>query len=407
MTHILLISRCPPYPLHLGDRLIIWHLARELSRRGHILDLLAYTQFASDYQEIEQYQPYFRQIQLIDEPMRTPLDYLKRIILPSARFPHNAESAWSAAMWQAIEKQLAQNHYDVIHVFGGVQVYEFFHLLRDYPTIITPYESFSLYLKRAIEQHGGLRNRINRFIARQVESWMYTPYGCTVVLTEQDKTELLGINPSLVVEVIPNGIDLDFFRMEEREREKATLLFVGNYEYEPNRDAAILLAQTIFPAIQQQIPDVRLQIVGNAPPPELQVLASDAITVTGRVVDMRPYLAQATVFVCPLRVGAGIKNKVLEALAMGIPTVATPISLDGIAVKHDESILVANIDSIASETVRLLRDRALQVKLAQNGYNSIKANYSWSGVADSYLMLYNRATENHGRTHRFATTMKP
>ncbi|MDQ7035855.1 MAG: glycosyltransferase family 4 protein, partial [Anaerolineae bacterium] len=381
MTKILLISRCPPYPLHLGDRLIIWHLARELSQRGHTLDLLAYTQFESDHPEIEYYQQFFRRIQLLDEPKRTQLDYLKRLLLPRLRFPQTQQQAWSSDMWQAIENNfLAHNDYDIVHIFGGVQVYEFAHLLQHVPTIITPYESYSLYLKRAIDQHGGILNRINRFVARQYEKWMFAPYAVTVVLTEQDREELLAINPALAVEVIPNGIDLDFFQMESRERDEATLLFVGNYDYEPNRDAARLLAETIFPAIQQQVPAAKLQIVGNAPPPELQAFASVHIDITGRVADVRPYLSQATVFVCPLRVGAGIKNKVLEALAMGLPTVATPLSVDGIAVEHNDSVLVAPIDNIASETVRLLRDRPLQTQLSQSGQRVITTQYSWSSV---------------------------
>ena len=388
MTKILLISRCPPYPLHLGDRLIIWHLARELSQRGHTLDLLAYAQFASDHQEIENYEAYFRHIQLFDEPKRSQLDYLRRMLIQSARFPKSANQAWSGTMWQAIASQIAQNSYDVVHVFGGVQVYEFAHLLRDYPTIITPYESYSLYLKRAIEQHGDLMNCINRVVARQFERWMFTPYDVTVVLTEQDKAELLDINPSLNIEVIPNGIDLDFFTGEEVERDAATVLFVGNYDYPPNLDAAMVLANEIFPQIQAQIPDAKLQIVGNAPPPELQAFASDAIDITGRVADVRPYLAQATAFVCPLRVGAGIKNKVLEALAMGLPTVATPLSVDGIAVTHDESVIVADIENMATETVRLMQNRDLQTRLSQAGRRIIEAHYSWASVAERYLELY-------------------
>ena len=388
MTHILFISRCPPYPLHLGDRLILWHLARELSQRGHTLDLIAYTQFENDYSEIEHYQPFFRQIHLYDEPQRTPLDYLRRVLFPHRRFPQSAEGAWSQAMWHTIENAITQNPYDAIHVFGGVQVYEFAHLLRGHHTIITPYEAYSLYLKRAIVQHGGLWNRLNRSMARQFEKWMFTPYAKTVVLTEPDKAELLDINPTLPVEVIPNGIDLQYFQHQPRERDAATLLFVGNYEYEPNRDAALLLAQTIFPAIQQQIPRVRLQIVGNAPPPELQALAADTIEITGRVADVRPYLAQATVFVCPLRVGAGIKNKVLESLAMGLPTVATPLSVDGIAVQNGESVLVATLEDMADATVRLLRDKDLQDTLSRNGRTVIEAQYSWSSVAERYLNLY-------------------
>ena len=389
MTRILFISRCPPYPLHLGDRLILWHLARELSKRGHTLDLIAYTQFESDYNEIEYYQPFFRQIHLSDEPQRTPVDYLRRVLFPHRRFPQTAEGAWSASMWRTIETAITQNPYDAIHVFGGVQVYEFAHLLREHHTIITPYESYSLYLKRAIMQHGGLRNRLNRSMARQFEKWMFIPYAKTVVLTKQDKAELLDINPALPVEVIPNGIDLEYFQHQSRERDAATLLFVGNYEYEPNRDAALLLAQTIFPTIQQHIPDARLQIVGNAPPPELQALASDTIEVTGRVADVRPYLAQATVFVCPLRVGAGIKNKVLESLAMGLPTVATPLSVDGIAVQNGQRVLVTTIENMADATVRVLRDRALQGTLSQNGRAVIEGHYSWSSVAKRYLDLYN------------------
>ena len=99
MTHVLLISRCPPYPLHLGDRLIVWHLARELAQRGHTLDLLAYAQFASDYHEIDTYRPYFRHIELFDEPKRTPWNYFQRMLLLHTRFPRTAGSAWSAAMY--------------------------------------------------------------------------------------------------------------------------------------------------------------------------------------------------------------------------------------------------------------------------------------------------------------------
>src|SRR5512134_1462541 len=99
MTHILLISRCPPYPLHLGDRLIIWHLARELSQRGHTLDLLAYTQLPTDAGEQQHYQPFFRHIALFPEPRRTIRDYLQRLIFPARRFPRSADQAWSPEMW--------------------------------------------------------------------------------------------------------------------------------------------------------------------------------------------------------------------------------------------------------------------------------------------------------------------
>lgn len=386
---LLLMSRCPPYPLHLGDRLIIWHLARELSQRGYEIDLIAFAQFASDHDEIHHYRQYFKQVTLIDETPRSPIQLLQRALLPFSRFPTNAKQAWSGAMWDAIEQHLRQYEYDLVHSFGGVQVYEFAHLLRDYPHLITPYESFSLYLQRAVQQTGIIITRLQHTMAQQYEHWMYTPYPRVVVLTEQDRAELLRLNPRYTVDVIPNGVDLDFFTVDAtQERDAYTLLFVGNYEYTPNLDAALFLANDIMPHITRAIPDAQLQLVGNAPPPELQAYQSDSINVTGRVPDVRPYLAQCGVFVCPLRIGAGIKNKVLESLAMAAPTVATPLSVDGIAVQNGESIIIADEIDFAQATIALLRDAPLRQKLAHNGRAIIEQQYSWSSVVDRYQRLY-------------------
>lgn len=390
MKRLLLISRCPPYPIHLGDRLIIWHLARELARRGYAIDLIAFAQRASDWDEIDAYRAHFQQVTLLEEPARTPLMYLRRALLRHERYPQDADQAWAGNLWQAVAQHLAAQSYDVVHVFGGVQVYEIAPLLADQAALITPYESFSLYLQRLLQQEGGVTHWVNYRMARHYESWLYDRYSDIVVLTEIDKAELLRLNPALTVHVIPNGIDLDYFTggPDIDARDPATLLFIGNYDYPPNVDAAQFLAYDVMPIVREALPSARLQLVGNAPPPALQTLNLKHIEVTGRVPDVRPYLAQATAFAAPLRVGAGLKNKVLEALAMHIPTVATPISVDGIDVTHDESVLVASPALFAGAAVRLLRDRLLQRKLARNGRAIIEARYSWERVADQYEALY-------------------
>ncbi len=388
MKTILLISRCPPYPLHLGDRLIIWHLARELQQRGYVIDLLAFANRPEDHAEIDNYRALFRQVMLIDESPRSQISYLRRVLLPGSRFPMQAGQSWSPAMWQAIEQHVQQNQYDLVHFFGGVQVYEYRHAVGDLPAIIVPYESYSLYLRRLIAAGGGMMNRIQYHVARHFESWMFAPYARTVVVSEKDRDELLDINPALPVDVIPNGIDLDYFQPQPMERDEVTLLFTGNYEYEPNVDAALRLAQNILPQVQARIPTAKLWLVGNAPTPTMQALASDTIEVTGRVPDVRPYLAQATMFVSPLRLGAGIKNKVLEALAMGCPLVATPLSVDGVAVTHDHDALIADDDELVEQIVRLLRDADLQQKLSANGRELIEKRYNWSHVVDRYVALY-------------------
>lgn len=388
MKQILLISRCPPYPIHLGDRLIIWHLARELSRQGWVIDLLAFAERPEDWHEQAHYAPFFREITLIPAPQRSPISYAKRLLWPPSRFPQNAAQSGSAAMWEAISTQRERHTYDVIHLFGGIQVYEYAAALGQVPALITPYESYSLYLRRALENGGGLPVRLQRHIARHYESWMFSPYLQTVVVSDKDRDELLGLNPQLPVQVIPNGIDLEYFQPQAQTRDSATLLFVGNYEYPPNIDAALFLAEHILPAVRTEIPNAKLQLVGNAPPPALQALHGDSINVTGRVPDVRPYLAQATAFASPLRLGAGIKNKVLEALAMGTPVIASPISVDGIAVTPEHTALVAAPDAFVPAVLRLLRDSALQTKLAEAGPRVVAERYSWTGVAAQYAALY-------------------
>ncbi len=392
MRRILLISRCPPYPLYLGDRLIIWHLMRELEARHYEIDLLAFSDRPEDAAEIDQYDGYFGEVRLFPLPVNRQATYIQRILLPSARFPRRAEQASSPAMWQAIQQQIANNSYDLVHVFGGVQVYEYFHALGNLPTLITPYESYSLYLRRVLENSSGNVNRMAQTLqlrlAQQFESWMFAPYQQVVVLSDQDRDALHELNPALKITVIPNGIDLYNFRLPKVRKRAKALLFVGNYDYAPNADAALLLAQEILPQVRQQEPDVKLWLVGNAPTAAMQALASDHIKVTGRVPDVRPYLARASAFVCPLRFGAGIKNKVLEALALSLPVVATPLSVDGIHVQHEESVLIADVDTFAAAVIRLLRDAPLQQMLSAQGRSLIEREYSWSQVAQHYIALY-------------------
>lgn len=387
MKAILLVSRCPPYPLHLGDRLIIWHLARELSRRGYVIDLLALYDRDDDLEQVDQYRACFRHIALYREPARASIAYLRRLFDRSTRFAQSAERSFCPPLWRAIADNLSRHAYDLVHCFGSVSVYEFYPLFADSPNVITPYESHALYLQSAAAQ-GQWSARLRLPLVRRFERFMFTPFDRTVVISAADRSLLLDLNPALNIEVIPNGIERARFRPSDVERDACTLLFVGNYEYAPNQDAARILAELVLPRVRQRRPEARLQLVGANPPGWLRHLESDHIEVSGRVPDVAPYLARATVFVCPLRIGAGLKNKVLEALAMGIPVVATPLSVDGINVRDGESAQIAEIDDITAKTIELLGDAALCARLSRGGRTLIEAQYSWERTASSYERLY-------------------
>lgn len=388
---VLVISRCPPYPLYLGDRLILYHLARELTQLGVTLDLIAIADRAEDWTSTEQqaYASYFDEVRLFAPVARPSLELMCRALIPSMRFPKQAETAFMREMWCAIEEQLTQHDYDCVQVFGGIAVYEFKHALSGLPALITPYESYALFTERVIQQKHGVDRWIAfgiHQLAKHFERWMFTPYDAVTVLTEADRAMLLHVQPRLKVRVIPNGIDLAHYSLTQTEREPATLLFIGNYEYAPNVDAALWLIEAIFPRIQRQQPNAKLWLVGNAPPAELLACANESINVTGRVPDVRDYYQRATVFICPLRVGAGIKNKVLEAMASKLPVVATRLSVDGIDAQHGETFFIADsAEGIAQHALDLLQDESLRQQVAENARALIVERYSWRSVAEQYL----------------------
>ncbi|MBI5957623.1 MAG: glycosyltransferase [Chloroflexi bacterium] len=400
---ILLISRCPPFPLYRGDRLIPYHLARELSSRLHLIDLLAFYDSPSDIAEVPRYERIFRSVKLIREPHRPTLDYLRRARNPNARFPRTAEQSWSPEMWNAIQMTLQSKNYDVVHAFGGVQVYEYLPLIRQIPNVIVPYESYSLWLERALEKETGIVQRwfknIEYRMASQYESWMFDGYDRTVMLAEPDAHALKALNPRVPVVIIPNGVDMDYFGSTGYEPPDPVLMFIGNYDYQPNLDAALRLVRTIFPQIKAAVPQARLYVVGGNPPPELCAYASDSVEITGRVPDTRPYFEFSMIFISPLRMGAGIKNKVLEAMAMETPVVATPLSCDGIPVVNGQHVILGHTDEeLVNGVFQLLRDPRLRLRLRRYGKQLVEQNFTWQRVASQYEDLYNQVIrERHER----------
>jgi glycosyltransferase involved in cell wall biosynthesis len=392
--HVLFISRCPPYPLYLGDRLILYHLARELSQRGHTLDLLAFDDRPDIPDERDHYARFFRHIEILPAAPRPLISMMWRLINPSARFPHHAEASWSPAMWRAIVSRIQAEPYDAVHLFGGIQIYEFAHALGKLPALITPYESYALYLKRQLATTRSLSRQLQYRLACAYERFMFTSYRPVVVVSDRDQAELRSINPALEVEVIPNGIDLAAFPSPDFDapRQPNTLLFTGNYEYPPNVDAALTLASDILPQVHRAIPDATLYLVGNAPPTELQALANDHIIVTGRVPSISDYLNTATVYVSPLRFGAGIKNKVLEAMASGCPVIATPLSVDGTAVTDGEHALIRDTSDMPAAIIDLLHNPDQRRLLAINARAVIESRYTWARVAADYEKFYQAIT---------------
>jgi len=202
--------------------------------------------------------------------------------------------------------------------------------------------------------------------------------------------------------IVPNGVDAEYWRRKNPLRGRATILFTGAMHYRPNADAALLLAREIFPLVQREIPEARLLLVGRDPSEELLAAGnSPGVVVTGLVEDVRPYLEEATVFAAPLRFASGIQNKVLEAMAMELPVVATSAAADGLYAEGGEKPPLAVADDPA-QIARALVERIQEESRApdEEARRFVERHFSWATHARRVESILESAAERFSLSAR-------
>jgi glycosyltransferase involved in cell wall biosynthesis len=203
-----------------------------------------------------------------------------------------------------------------------------------------------------------------------------------ILVSQTDAHWLRRIVPGVPVSVVPNGVDTDFFRPAGLTVNPREIVFSGIMGFSPNIAAAQYFARRVFPKIQAALPECRWTIVGGSPAPEVQVLAGPNVRVTGFVPDLRPYIEQAALFVSPLVSGGGMKNKILEAWAMGKAVVATPLGCAGIKVRDGVDLLVArNADEFAAKAIHLLTHSEEAERIGRCAQEAAIANHAWGEKA--------------------------
>jgi sugar transferase (PEP-CTERM/EpsH1 system associated) len=198
---------------------------------------------------------------------------------------------------------------------------------------------------------------------------------------------------------VPTGVDLEYFSTSRpRPQESRELVFIGSMDWMPNDDGIRWFASDVFGRIQERIPDARLLVVGRSPSPRMRALAArnSAIDVTGTVADVRPYLERAAICVVPLRVGGGTRLKIYEAMAMGVPVVSTAIGAEGLPLRNDEHLLIADTtDEQVGAICALLADRTRARRLAAAARQHVQEHCSWDAVAEGFLSQCPRRTAAH------------
>jgi glycosyltransferase involved in cell wall biosynthesis len=211
----------------------------------------------------------------------------------------------------------------------------------------------------------------------------YRKADVVIAVSEEDRRILQREVGKLPVEVIPN-IHAVPPLVEEKKNIGSSLLFIGNFRHDPNVDAMLYFCTEVLPLIKQEVPDVELTIVGGSPPEEVRRLTAEKVRVLGFVPDVKPLLEVSDISVAPLRYGGGMKGKIGEAMAYGLPVVTTSIGTEGFGLTSGQHVLVGDTpEAFASAVVDLIRDRELYERLRRTAWTFVNDCYSVSAVSKS------------------------
>ncbi len=373
---ILLASDRLPFPVYDGESLRTNPLASCLAKR-HELHFVGF----GDEPIAPEARAVFSRIERVPErPARNGRPPLHRIFDPEAWRPH------SLALERRIAELLAEVPYDAVWV-PTVEIVPYFALHHRVPLFVDVIDDAVLPhlrdLRCARRPLAAARALHQAIVSFRYERSFLSAAGALAVVSETDAAILRRIVSGPRTFVIPNGVDAERFQPLGTPKRHPSILFEGTMSFEPNIDAVRYFHADIFPLVKRELPETTFLVVGRQPTPEVTALAGPDTIVTGSVDDVRPYYDQATVFACSMRRGAGIKNKILQAWAMGTPVVATSAATGGLKVERGLNLVVEDEPAaIARELVRLLRDGEARARMAKAGRETVLAHYSWSSKAE-------------------------
>jgi len=302
------------------------------------------------------------------------MDALVRRVSSGAEPAHVAYVA-RPALVADLREEIAVQRPDLVHLFGWGTASLHRHL-DGVPAVHDAVDPWAAGLGN--RARSGLARRLDAGQARRVgahEARHYPQLAAVVVRSDEDADLLRRQVPGAVVEVVPNGVTLP---PAGAVSDEPVLAFLGAYDATSNVAAAQILVEAVLPLVRSRMPDTKVLLVGRDPPPAVRAL--DAV-VTGTVPDVAAALRRASIFVAPMWSGSGVKNKVLEAMAAGLPVIASPLAVQGISV--GEGVVVGgSADELADLVVGLLRDPERRRRLGQANRDRA-AELSWARSADA------------------------
>lgn len=384
MKKLVVLSSRFPYPLVKGDKLRLYHQLKYLSKHFeiHLLSTIEVDLNQGVAHEVTQYCKSFKYFRI---PKSSQAIGLATNIFSS--LPFQVKYFFDKKIKERIAEEVMRIEPDIV----------FCQLIRmapyandlEYPLVIDYMDAFSLIMNRQYKSEKRFYKKwfynLEAKRLKRYEQKVQNNYQAKTIISEQDKNALEGITG---LEVITNGVDLDYFERAESPIKHYDILFAGNMGYKPNVAAAKYLIKEI---VEEQT--YKVLIAGARPITEVQQLASKDVTISGWVKDIRDAYHKSKIFVAPLFEGAGQQNKILQAMAIGVPCITTHLVNNAIGAKDGTEVLIANDkESFKAHIKRLLGDIELANNLACNARKFVESKYSWAHQNAKLAELINSVT---------------
>lgn len=390
-------------------RIRSYKLIEHLAGMGVEISLFTVGSGMLDSKDAERLKPFCREIIYRDQPAWRSLWSCLAAVPTGQSF--QSVYSWNPGLGMELGKRIgvkpsAQN-FDIVHVehLRGVCYAEFVRTnLPHMPLAWDSVDCISHLFKQAASQSRGL---FGRFIShldvrrtQQTEGRQICRVDQVLVTSSVDRDALMDLvsaeQAPAPISILSNGVDIDYYRQPDaNQKEPETVVFSGKMSYHANITMVTNLIHEIMPWVWRERPNVKVVIVGKDPSPEVRKFAENPrITVTGTVDDLRPYLWKAGVAVVPLVYGAGIQNKVLEAMAAGTPVVATSRTLPALRAEPGKDLLIADRpEEFAAQILRLMREPGLYEQVRRNGLAYVQEFHNWKKISSQLVDMYRQTID--------------
>ena len=396
--NILMISSTFPYPpTRGGTQVRTFNLLQYLSQ-GNCLTLVTQREPDVTDEEIQRLRDCVEHLIVFDRPSERRSGRILKKIQRFTTFmlqgtPPSVLNRYSVDMQNWIDNFVNAGNCDAITSEHSVnEIYVRPHFQKQLRTLVNVHSSVYGSCRNLLEtgiSENRLRDIIYLPLLRRYEQRYSSKFSAIVVTTEEDQVQLQKFHPNTEIKVISNGVDLVSFPNRNFDPGGHRLIFIGAMDNLANIDAVCFFSNEVLPEIQKNYPDTTFEIVGSRPVPSVLALKEKpGVTVTGRVPSMVEYLHKATVCIVPMRTGFGIKNKTLEAMAAGIPVVASDSGLEGLPVDKANVPLRALRANQPAEYVHLIsqlfESPQLRAELSDNGRKLIETEFTWEIAGKRY-----------------------